>query len=148
MSTTRSTVIVIDSSVGVKWVNGQDEQHIDKANKLIEDAQKNNITLVMPELSKYEICNALLYKKLDISSLQTSIDDFYHLPIRFIPEDLETAIMAAQIATEIKITYYDATFLALAIKLKARLVTSNQKHQKKYHGKDVVVIPLNMYEGN
>lgn len=137
MSATR--LIAVDSSVGVKWINSQEEKHVNLANRILQHAQENKFTIIMPELSKYEIANALLYKKLEFSLLQTSLEDFYHLPIRFIPENQRLAFQSVEIAVFYNITYYDASFLALAKEYKAKLITDNPKHQdKKISGLNVV----------
>lgn len=52
--------------------------------------------------------------------------------------------MALEIATEMKITYYDAVFVALAEKLGATLVTASPKHHVK--NRRVRVVPLDSYK--
>lgn len=138
-------IIIVDSSVAVKWVNSQNEQFVDQANRIIQDVQMDKFSILMPELAKYEVANALIYKGLEISLLQTSLDDFYHLPIQFISEYKQQALVTLEIATTYNITYYDASFIALAKDQKADLITDNPKHQKKYKGKDVKIIPLKNY---
>ncbi|OGK13745.1 hypothetical protein A3A93_05390 [Candidatus Roizmanbacteria bacterium RIFCSPLOWO2_01_FULL_38_12] len=123
--------IVVDSSVAVKWINSLDEDYLDKADKLIKDVQNSNIDLIMPELAKYEIGNALLNKQLSLEQLQTTLEDFYTLPISYFSEDKELSLSTAELAQKYQITYYDASFIALAAKLKASLITDNPKHQKK-----------------
>ena len=137
--------IVIDSSVAVKWVNIQDERLTDRANQIMQHVQENKFTILMPELAKYEVANALIYKKMEFSLLEISLDDFYHLPISFIPETRHLALSALEIAISNGITYYDATFIALAKNQRADLVTDNPKHQNKYKGKEVRIIPLKDY---
>ncbi len=58
--------VVIDSSVTVKWINEIDEKLLDQADKVLADAQAGSIRLLAPELSKYEVGNALLKKNLDL----------------------------------------------------------------------------------
>ncbi|MEK7079381.1 MAG: type II toxin-antitoxin system VapC family toxin [Patescibacteria group bacterium] len=126
-----NNVLVIDSSVAIKLLYQLGEDNISQADLIIKNAQDKGTTLVMPELARYEVGNALLYKNLELPILQRLIERFYVLPIRFIPEDLITAQLTAEIAYVNKITYYDASFISLAIMLKADLVTANPKHQKK-----------------
>lgn len=52
--------LVIDTSIAIKWINSQDEELLEEATQIMKDVQKNNLTLVMPELAKYEVGNALL----------------------------------------------------------------------------------------
>lgn len=123
--------LVIDSSVAIKLLYKQGEDNLLQADLIIKNAQEKGITLIMPELAKYEVGNALLNKKLELPIFQRLIERFYVLPIQFIPEDINIAQLTGEIACMNKITYYDASFISLAVMLKADLVTANPKHQKK-----------------
>lgn len=138
--------LVIDSSVAIKWVNSQDELFVEQANKIMKDQNDAKFKIVMPELAKYEISNALLNKKLSHELLLTSLDDFYYLPIEFYIENIKIAQESMEIASKYSMTYYDAVFVSLAKHLGADLVTENFKHQAKYKGKDVKIIPLKDYK--
>jgi len=127
----KQQILVIDSSVAIKWLHQENEDDIDLVDRIMKKAQNNLIELVMPELSKYEISNALLYKKLELPILLRLCERFYTLPLKFIPEDLSVAEMTMEIAYQNNMTYYDASFIALAKKMSGSLVTANQKHQKK-----------------
>lgn len=135
--------VVVDSSVTVKWVNQIDEGLLDQADKLLTDAQADSVNLLAPEISKYEIGNALLNKKLDMPKAYEALGTVYQLPITFVPETEDLAKQSYQIAQQAQMTYYDASFVALAKREKAALVTDNPKHQGKQL--DVQVIPLKDY---
>jgi len=134
-------MFVIDSSVALKWLHKMNENYLTQADSVMKNVQENGITLFMPELAKYEIGNALSYKKLGLPILQSLIEKLYVLPIKFIQEDIVLAKITIEIAHKYKITYYDASFIALAIKLKATLITNNPKHQRK-NISDIKVIYL------
>jgi len=138
-------LLVIDSSVAVKWLNQKNEQYIKQADKILFDVQNNKITLIMPELSKYEIGNAILNKELNISETATLFDTFYSLPINFVNQDIESAQDSLKIAKGNKITFYDASFIALANKIQACLVTDNPKHQMVKKGKTPKIVLLKNY---
>ena len=123
--------VVVDSSVTVKWINQIDEMLLDQADKLLMDVQAGSISLLTPELSKYEIGNALLKKKLDLPRAYESLGTVYQMPMTFVPQSEELAKQAYRIAQQSKITYYDASFIALAQQEKAILITDNPKHQQK-----------------
>lgn len=133
--------IVVDSSVAVKWFNNKDEDNLKQANKILKDLEEKKIEIFMPEISKHEILNALLYKKLSLSLIKTSLLTLYSMPIKFVPLDSDLATETVEIAYKNKITFYDACFLSLAKKLKGELVTDNVKHQGK-NVKDIKVIEL------
>ena len=135
--------LVIDSSVSVKWVNQINEELLEQADKLLADTQAGLVILLAPELSKYEIGNALIKKKLDLYKAFESLGTVYQLPITFVPETENLANQTYQIAQQTGITYYDASFMALAKQENAVLITDNTKHQGKTQ--DIKVIPLKDY---
>lgn len=135
--------IVVDSSVIVKWLNSQDEKNLTKADRLLKDCEKGKVVLYAPELAKYEVGNAILYKGLDISLAKASLETLNLLPITFVPLSKDGVLDTFEITSENKITYYDATFIDLAEKIEGELVTDNPKHQKKVKG--VKIIPLRNY---
>lgn len=135
--------VVVDSSVSVKWLNQINEELLDKADKLLSEAQAGLANLLAPELSKYEIGNALLNKKLSLPEAFESLGTIYQLPVTFVPETEELANQTYKIAAQGSITYYDASFIALAKQENAILVTNNPKHQGKTT--EIKVISLGDY---
>ena len=130
--------LIVDSSVAVKWVNGNDEKNLDQADKIIADLEANKLELVAPELAKFELGNALLNKKISPEGTKASLASYYGIPISFISWDQNLAEDTMDMAFENKITYYDASFMVLAKKFGATLVTDNPKHQKQVAGVKVV----------
>jgi predicted nucleic acid-binding protein len=136
--------VVVDTSVIVKFLNTKAEKYISEANEILLDTRKGKISLVAPELSRYEIGNALLNKKLDMPFAQDALELAYNLPIQFIKETYRLAYQTYKISITANITYYDASFIALAKQENAVLVTDNLKHQGKLS--DITVIPLSKYK--
>ena len=137
--------IIIDSSVIVKWLNQTNEERINEANKVIQDAQEGKIVLQTPELAKYEIGNVFLHsKKLTLSEAKISLASLYLLPLKFYNQTEDLAVETFKIAKEANITYCDASFIALAKQENATLVTDNPKHQGTV--KEVKVIALKDYK--
>lgn len=139
--------VVPDSSVIVKWVSQQNELYLAQSDKLLTDVQHGKVKLYAPELSKYEIGNALLKKGLTEPQAFQSLETIYSLPIQFVSETEELACETYHLANEVKLkkssprlTYYDASFIALAKKEKAVLVTANPKHQTQASGVKVVTL--------
>lgn len=138
--------LVLDSSIIVKWLNSQDEKNLEKSDKILADALKNEIELLAPELAKYEVGNVLLCrKKLSSSDIEIPLHTLFVSPIQFIPESEELAKETYNIATSLGITYYDASFISLAKRLDATLVTDNIKHQGKAKDPKIKVISLKDY---
>lgn len=139
-----STKLVVDSSVIVKWLNQDKENHLNKADLILANVQQNSAVLFAPELAKYEVGNVLLLgKKLSPEQANIARIELFRLPITFVPESIELALETFNLAFELKITYYDASFLCLAEKLGAALVTDNVKYQGK--STKVKVISLKDY---
>lgn len=100
--------------------------------------------LIVPELCKYEVGNVLLYgKKQNQQDAAITLSAFYSLPISFVTESEQIAKETYKIAFNLKITYYDASFISLAKKYNAMLVTENIKHQGK--STDIIVKSLADY---
>lgn len=135
--------MVVDTSVMVKWLNRNNEKYIENADKLLEDVQNEKANLFAPELARYEIGNALLNKGMERAPTLGSIATYYSIPIKFVPQSKELAIETYKIAENAGVTYYDASFVALAKQQHSSLVTDNIKHQ---NIKSIEVISLSDYK--
>lgn len=136
--------LVVDTSVVIKWLSKDNEKYLDRANKILTDAQDGNIILIAPELVKYEAGNVLLFsKKLSFKQAEFALTQFFNLPITFITQSEALAKETFLIAKNLGITYYDALFLSLAKQYNATLVTDNIKHQGKTS--DIKVVSLKDY---
>jgi len=132
---------IVDSSVIVKWLSQQNEDHLKQADAILQDVKQGKVEIITSELAKYEIGNALLIgKKLSVSKMQEALIHFYSLPIRFIKDTFEQSLITSQIMDKTVITYYDASFVSLTKMLNATLVTSNPKHQAKAKGVKVMAL--------
>ncbi|MBI2641664.1 type II toxin-antitoxin system VapC family toxin [Candidatus Roizmanbacteria bacterium] len=136
--------LILDSSVAVKWLNKQDENYTEQADKILKDVQGDKSSIIMPELAKCEVGNALLNKKMSLPNTLGSLTTLYSIPIHFVPQSQQQAQNAMQIAHENNVTFYDASFMALAKEKKADLITDNPKHQKKKI-QGLRVVPLKEY---
>ncbi len=138
------TFLVIDTSVAIKWLNRDNEENIDKANRILENVRDGQIELLAPELLKYEVGNALLLgKKIAREDIEDLMSIFYSLPITFVTVNQDLANLTFVLAKILGITYYDASFLSIAKQYDATLVTENIKHQGK--SKEITVISLKDY---
>lgn len=136
--------VIVDTSVIVKWLNQTDEKLVNNAEAILADSRSGKIELLIPELAKYELGNVLLLrKKLTLSHFKEAFEFFFALPLQFIPHSLELAESTFELAEKSQMTYYDASFVALAKRENAVLVTDNPKHQSGQL--DVKVIPLKDY---
>jgi len=130
--------LVIDSSVMVKWVNAQDERYLENADKLAEDVRRGKVILMAPELVKYEVGNALWKKRMGLPMAKAAMGTVFAAPVKFVVCDENQAMRATEIAGNVGVSFYDASFAALAEKMQADLVTDNIKHQGKFVGLKVI----------
>jgi predicted nucleic acid-binding protein len=123
---------IVDTSVIVKWLSSDNENYLEQADLLIQDVQNAKVELYAPELAKYEVGNVLFFsKKLTPDQAAILLKRLANLPIKFIPEFPDQAEETYNLAFNLGITYYDATFLSLAKIYNAVLITDNTKHQGK-----------------
>lgn len=124
--------LVTDTSVFVKWLNQDNEQDLDKADKILQEVKSGHAEVIVPELLKYEVGNVLLTgKQLTPSQAYVSLGTAYSLPVTFVTESEQQAKETYSIAHNLGISYYDASFISLAKQYDATLVTDNIKHQGK-----------------
>ena len=114
--------LIIDTSVALKWLNQDNEKNAEEADKILTQARSGQIELLAPELIKYEIANALLFsKKISKKDIDYLLNIFYMLPITFINDSPDLAKEAYNLAADLHITYYDASFMSLAKQYDAHL---------------------------
>lgn len=133
--------LVIDTSVFIKWLNQNNEKDLNNADKILQDVKSGQVELLAPELIKYEIGNVLLKgKQLTPQQAYISLGTSYSLPITFVAESEQLARETYSLASQLGVTYYDASFLSLAKQYGAILVTDNVKHQGKNLSTKVVAL--------
>jgi predicted nucleic acid-binding protein len=138
------TPFVIDSSVIVKWLCKEGEDHCEEANTLLDDLQERRRHGYAPELSHYEVANVLLCGKQMIPrNARNALELLHLLPLTFVPETHDTALLTYVIAHEHALTYYDATFLALAKLTGGTLITDDFRQQITIDG--ITILPLAEY---
>lgn len=141
---TKMKKLVLDSSVIIKWLNRIDEQDLVAAEKLLDELENNKIAIFEPYLVKFEIPNALLKgKKLSIPEGADALKALSLLPLTYIDFDLDMMVDTYELASNNKITIYDASFITLAASLSCNLVTANPKDQR--GTEEARVIPLSEY---
>ena len=128
---------IVDASVAVKWFF--QEIYSDKALILLENLQKNKIKVFAPELLLYEVGNALgKGKRLDRERVLGALHVLFQSRIKFFPMEESLMEIAVRFMLEYDITFYDASYGALAFSLGIPLLTANPKDQKKI--KEIEVI--------
>lgn len=133
--------LVTDTSVFIKWLNQDNEQNLEDADKILEDVRAGQAAIIVPELIKYELGNVLLKgKQLTPNQAYVSLETAYSLPITFVTESEQQAKETYNLAHNLGVSYYDASFMSLAKQYNATLVTDNIKHQGKDSNIKVVAL--------
>ncbi|MBI3393043.1 MAG: type II toxin-antitoxin system VapC family toxin [Nitrospirae bacterium] len=118
--------IVVDTSVLIKWVKTRDEELTREARALLADVETRPLEVHVPALLLYEVGNILVLKtRLDASALDDVLSSIESLPFRVAPPATLLLKRAARLGRRFGITFYDASFLALAVELDCPLVTAD-----------------------
>lgn len=114
-------MVIVDTSVAIKWFF--DEEGSREARTLLREE-----VLGAPDLLHYEFCNFLACR--DFVSEQESsrfLDQLYALPVQMFLLPQKGFQRAVGLAKRFRISFYDASFVALAESLETRLVTADKK---------------------
>ena len=125
---------ILDASVGIKMRVA--EPHSDRAVELLASARRGT-TLGAPELFFVECANVLwkYVRRMGYSAGQarTDLEQLLDLPLAVTPT-ADLALEALDLALKHDITVYDASYLALALRESATLVTADEKLVRKLAG--------------
>jgi predicted nucleic acid-binding protein len=118
------SLYVVDSSVGAKWFFP--EPHSDKALELLDDRHE----LHAPDLFLMEVDNVVC-KRIRTREITARIGRDIRVALRRIPVRLHPSEPLLEPAFELAVateqSIYDCVFLALAVLLRARMVTADRR---------------------
>src|SRR5215213_2874236 len=118
------TVVVSDASVAVKWFHEAGEEDFAPARALLDAYAEERIALLILDLTTYEVGNALLRGSAAASpdSVATVLEALNDLCPSVALEEPERRL-AADLAAEHGLTFYDAAYAAVARRRGALLAT-------------------------
>jgi predicted nucleic acid-binding protein len=120
--------IVVDSSVLIKWFKRSGEELWEEARELLELVEGRPVEVHVPALLLYEVGNILLLKtRLGLAALDRASERLEALPFVVAPPATPLLQRAARLGREFSLTFYDASFLALAVELDCPFVTADQR---------------------
>jgi len=123
-----SRVVVVDSSVAVKWFKLEDEEpDVGAALELLRQHRQTAITLAAPSLLRLEVLNALRFDGLNSTSLRAVAEALEAARLHWHGADAELSAHASEIAVQYGLTVYDSVFVALALRLDAELITADRQ---------------------
>lgn len=118
--------LVVDTSVVLKWLKPQGEDHVEAALGLLDEHQVGARILHAPNHLLLEVMNALWSHHASAGQIARAVELLRKLHIVFVEPDDQLLAVAASLAAEHHITAYDAVFTALAAKLGCELVTADR----------------------
>jgi len=133
-----STVIVLDTSVVLKWFR-RDEEGVEKALALRGAYLDGALGIAVPDLLLYELGNVLRYKPdLDGNKVTAAVESVLAMGLSWHAVAQKRLIRAVEIAFAYDVTVYDAVFVALAEELQADFITADEQLVRRLSGMDRV----------
>jgi predicted nucleic acid-binding protein len=125
-----SAAVVLDASVILKWVlDAETEPGHAAASRLLDRYQQGELNLLVPPLWLYEVGNTLCLKRpADAFAALTALCD---LGLSEVPFDRGVIQRAVVLAQSHGLTFYDASYLAVAEEEKTVLVTADGKFYRR-----------------
>ena len=122
--------VVVDTSIVVKWY--LPEKGSEEASRLRREWEAAGAPIIMPELVRVELANAIWsLKQLKPEEKRKIVSHFLDMPFETFPLDAALIKRALELALELDATVYDSTYLALALVAGGRLVTADAHFAKK-----------------
>lgn len=124
-------MIVLDSSVALKWVFDDEDAH-KKAINYRQMHISGEEDIVVPSLFFYEIANVLATKtKLSNFEAADCFSIFWNFDLEVYNFELEEFLSGITLSKRFKISLYDAAYIELAKRLKCNFVTADRKLYEK-----------------
>lgn len=119
--------IVIDASVLLKaFLPGEDSKAVDK---LLEMQFQRELTILATPLLVFEFLNTITKKMVKTEDMETAFSKFRRLSIGVIhPEHAHIKAMMKELAQYPSVSYYDASYHALAKDMDATFITADKKY--------------------
>lgn len=126
-------MIVPDASVVLKWFLPEADR--DKALALVAGHTSGQAVMAVPELLFYEVSNILTVKsRLSAEVIFAGMRYLYALGLRAFRLDQEQSLEAIRLARSHQLSVYDASYVALAITLRATFITADARMARKLQG--------------
>ncbi len=120
--------IVVDTSVLIKWIKTRDEDLVAEAGVLLKRIERTPLEVAVPALLLYEVGNILLVKtRLRPADLARAMDQISAFPLVVADPEPDRLRRAARLGRELELTFYDASFVALAEELDCEFVTADRR---------------------
>ena len=121
----RAPIVVVDSSIGLKWAVTEHEDGVGDAMWLLERHARGDIVLAVPGTFRLEWLKELLSRGLSVPNVLSAAHDLERSTLDWYEIDETLSFEAVALASTHALTVYDAAYLALANRLDAGLVTAD-----------------------
>jgi predicted nucleic acid-binding protein len=121
---------VVDASVTFKWlVPDSAEEDVPAAKALLVDHMEGRAKIIVPSLLYYEVGNILLFgrSRPSVEESLEALNDLFSIPLEVVPPSPASANTTLQLASLRGLSYYDATYVALAEMLDCPLITADRR---------------------
>ena len=131
--------LVVDASVVGKWfLKDELETDVDLADGLLVALLAGDADLHAPKTLQYEICGMLTKAcrvrvpstgkpRLSKIAAVEHVRDFFSLPLQFHEPTAEEEVTSVELAVDHARSYYDMTYLSLAMKLGCKCCVADQR---------------------
>jgi predicted nucleic acid-binding protein len=122
-----SPVLILDTSVVLKWFLEKDEPDVARARKLREAFLDRRCALAAPSLLLLEVANALAIGHRSASTqVAKAIEDILEIGVALVELRFPTLVKAVELASNYGVTVYDSYFLAVTMESDGLLVTADE----------------------
>jgi predicted nucleic acid-binding protein len=122
--------IVPDASIILKWVLPlENEPYSKQAHAISQAFYDNEIDLIVPSLWVYEVGNVLTIKYPEVA--RVLLAHLLNLNIPVVHPSPKHIELATRLVARNAVTFYDASYLALAVAVGALCVTADEKFLRK-----------------
>ena len=122
-----SPVLILDTSVVLKWFLEKDEPDVARARELREAFLSRRCTLRAPDLLLVEVANALTAgHRSSPKQVTQALEAIQAIELHLVGVQFPTLVRAVELASTYGVPVYDSYFLAVAIESEGLLVTADE----------------------
>lgn len=121
---------MVDASVAFKWlIPDTAEEDVPAAKALLVDHMEGRVEIAVPALLYYEVANILLFgrSRPPVDEAAEALSDLFSIPLAVEAPARDAADVALRLAAQHGLSYYDASYVALAETLNCPLITADQR---------------------
>lgn len=119
-------IVVVDSSVAVKWYKHEGESSLEAAWELLEQHRAQAVTIAVPGHFAAEVLNGLQYARHTLTMVWDAAGALDEIDLVTVPLSRRLTEPAVALARTHNLTINDALFPTLAMLLDAELVTADR----------------------